>query len=242
MTIDSAARRDAAAEAERVRQAYARRPTRDERYSWLQPAHEYLMHQRDRAVLAAFRRHGLLALDGVRALEIGCGDGNWMRDLVRWGASPERLTGVDLLPDRLREAARRGPPGSGLALALGHELPFPDGAFDLVIQSTVFTSILDAGLRARVATEMLRVLQPRGHVLWYDFHVNNPGNPDVRAVGRTELRSLFPGCDVDARRVTLAPPLARRIAGWSWLACRLLEAVPLLRTHSLAIISRRAGP
>ncbi|HYC33667.1 MAG TPA: class I SAM-dependent methyltransferase [Gemmatimonadales bacterium] len=242
MTTDSAARRDAAAETERVRRAYARRPARDERYSWLQPAHQYLMQQRDRAVLAALRRHGLLALEGLRVLEIGCGDGNWLRDLVRWGASPERLAGVDLLRDRLREAARKGPPGSGLALALGNELPFSDATFDLVIQSTVFTSILDGGLRARVAVEMLRVLRPGGHVLWYDFHVNNPRNPDVRAVGRAELRALFPGCDVDARRVTLAPPLARRIAGWSWLACRLLEAVPLLRTHSLAVISRRVRP
>ena len=240
MTIDSAARRSAAAETERVRDAYARRPARDARYSWFQPAHLYLMQRRDRAVLDALRRHGLADLEGLRVLEIGCGDANWLRDLVRWGASPERLTGVDLLPDRLREAARRGPPGSGLARALGDELPFAAGTFDLVVQSTVFTSILDPAVRARVAAELLRVLRPAGHLVWYDFHVNNPRNPDVRAVGRAELRALFPGCEVDARRVTLAPPIARRVAGWSWLACRLLEAVPLLRTHSLAVISRRA--
>ena len=166
---------------------------------------------------------------------------NWLRDLVRWGASPERLTGVDLLRDRLREAARRGPPGSGLALALGNELPFADGTFDLVIQSTVFTSILDPALRARVSAEMVRVLRPGGRVFWYDFHVNNPANPDVKAVTHAELRALFPGCAVDARRVTLAPPIARRVAGWSWLACRLLEAVPLLRTHSLAVIGKGSG-
>lgn len=241
MTIDSAERREAAAEAERVRDAYARRPTRDPRYSWFEPAHLYLMQRRDRAVLAALRRHGLAELESLRVLEIGCGDANWLRDLVRWGASPARLTGVDLLRDRLHDAARRGPPGSGLAQALGHELPFADGAFDLVIQSTVFTSILDPALRARVAGEMLRVLRPGGRVLWYDFHVNNPRNPDVRAVRPAELRGLFPGCAVDARRVTLAPPLARRLAGWSWLACRLLESLPPLRSHSLAVITR-PGP
>ena len=241
MTSDSTARQVTAAETERVRAAYARRPARDARYSWFLPGHLYLMQQRDRAVLDALARHGLADLEGMRVLEIGCGDGNWLRDLVRWGATPERLVGVDLLADRLREAVRRGPPGSGFAQVLGGELPFRAGSFDLVIQSTVFTSILDPAVRAAVAGEMLRVLRPGGRVLWYDFHVNNPANPDVRAVSHAEIRGLFPGCAVDARRVTLAPPVARRLAGWSWLACRALELLPFLRTHSLAVITKAAS-
>ncbi len=238
MAMDSAARPGAAPETDRVRAAYARRPQRDGRYSWFLPGHLYLMQQRDRAVLAALERHGLADLEELRVLEIGCGDANWLRDLVRWGASPERLAGVDLLPDRLREAVRRGPPGSGFVRAFGGALPFPSETFDLAIQSTVFTSILDPGIRTGVAAEMLRVLRPGGRIVWYDFHVNNPANPDVRAVGHAEIRRLFPGCAVDARRVTLAPPIARRLAGWSWLVCRLLETLPFLRTHSLAVITK----
>jgi two-component system OmpR family response regulator len=52
------------------------------------------------------------------------------------------------------------------------------------------------------------------------------------------VRALFPQALVDARRITLAPPLAR-------LACRahpslytLLNALPLLRTHVLAWIGK----
>jgi hypothetical protein len=35
---------------------------------------------------------------------------------------------------------------------------------------------------------MLRILKPEGMVLWYDYHMNNPGNPDVR--GGKELEKI----------------------------------------------------
>jgi len=225
-------------EVERVRAAYARRPpaSEDPRYSWLQAGHLFLMQERERAVLRAFVRHGL-NLAELRILEVGCGNANWLRDLLRWGGSPERLFGVDLLFARLREGRRRGPPGAGLACASAEALPFASRTFDLVLQSTVFTSVLDQPTRGRMAAEMLRVVRPGGRVLWYDYHVNNPSNPDVRGVTRGEIARLFPGCRIDLERVTLAPPIARRLARFSWLLCTLLEYLPLLRTHYLAVIS-----
>ena len=35
-------------------------------------------------------------------------------------------------------------------------------------------------MKQAVAEEMLRVLKPQGLILWYDYHVNNPWNKDVR--------------------------------------------------------------
>jgi len=108
----------------------------------------------------------------------------------------------------------------------------------MVIQSTVFTSILEAGMKQQIASEMLRVLKPEGFILWYDFLVNNPRNPDVRGVPRMEIQSLFPGCDVRLKRITLAPPLTRRVAPYSWLVCYLLSKVPFLCTHYLGVIRK----
>jgi len=34
----------------------------------------------------------------------------------------------------------------------------------------------------KIASEMLRVLKVDGITVWYDFHMNNPQNPDVRGV------------------------------------------------------------
>ena len=108
----------------------------------------------------------------------------------------------------------------------------------MVLQFTVFTSILDSAVRRQVAGEMMRVVRPAGAILWYDFCVGNPRNPDVRAVTVSEVRELFPGWSVNLRRVTLAPPLTRLLAPVLPGLCGLLNLVPLLRTHRLGVIRK----
>jgi hypothetical protein len=107
-----------------------------------------------------------------------------------------------------------------------------------VLQFTVFTSVLDPALRQRIAGEMWRVLRPGGVVLWYDFRYAG-SNPAVRPIHPREVRALFPQAELAAQRVTLAPPLARRMANWSWLLCELVAALPWLRTHDLILIRKR---
>ncbi|MDI6792500.1 MAG: hypothetical protein QME81_06490 [bacterium] len=46
-------------------------------------------------------------------------------------------------------------------------------------------------MRQRIASEMLRVLKPDG-ILWYDFHMDNPKNTDVKGVKKKEVKQLFP--------------------------------------------------
>jgi hypothetical protein len=75
-------------------------------------------------------------------------------------------------------------------------------------------------------------------VLWYDFTYNNPRNPDVRGMPLARIQALFPHARIDARRVTLAPPLSRRAARLHPGLCRMLSALPLLRTHLLCWIGK----
>lgn len=227
-----------AADAAHVRAMYAQRQADDPRYSCFSPGHLYMIHERERRVLALLRRCGAAALSGKRILEIGCGSGSGIRDVIRWGARPEDVTGVDLLQDRIEAARRLCPSDVRLHCANAAQLPFRRGSFDLVFQSTVFSSLLDPRLRRQVAAEMTRVLEPGGLIVWYDFHVDNPWNPDVRGVRRRELRELFPGCTLEVHRLTLAPPLLRRLARHSWIACDVLSAFPWLCTHHLAGIRR----
>jgi len=144
--------------------------------------------------------------------------------------------GVDLLTDRV-EAARRIEPCLDVRQADASALPFEEASFDLVCQLTVFTSILDDGMRRAVAREMVRVLRPGGVVVSYDFRVTRDRR-NTRPLRAAELIALFPGFTVDARRVTLIPPLARALAGRSWMLCELLEAIPLLRTHELVLLRK----
>ena len=82
-----------------------------------------------------------------------------------------------------------------------------------------------------------RWLRPGGAVLWYDFTVNNPRNPDVRGVPLPRVRNLFPQGRPRHRRLTLAPPLARAVTRIH-PGLYPVHALPVLRTHVLAWIDK----
>lgn len=228
-----------AVEEARIRQAYAQREQNlsDRRASWTHPGHAYASQERERRVLAALRRLGV-RLAEARVLEVGCGTGAWIREFVKWGVPPEQVWAVDLLPDSLDRARRLSAAGVNLRCCSAASLPFDDSSFDLVLQATMFSSILDPTVRRLVAAEMLRVASQNGVILWYDFHVNNPWNASVRGIGRAELRELFPGCQIELHPITLLPPLARRIAPWSHALWLFLTSMPWLCTHYLGVIRR----
>jgi SAM-dependent methyltransferase len=228
----------ASAEEARIRAAYARRGGAW-RYDWGNPAYVFTMYDLERRMLAALRRAGLWPLGTKRILDVGCGTGYWLQRLISWGAASQYAAGIDLLRDRVRRAARLCPRQIGLSCGSALALPFRSASFDLELQFMVFSSILDADLRRCVADEMVRVLTGDGAILWYDFCVPNPRNPDIRPIGLAEVRRLFPGCSVELNRVTLALPVTRLVAPVSWALCALLNLVPLLRTHYLGVIRKR---
>ncbi len=93
-------------------------------------------------------------------------------------------------------------------------------------------------MKRQIASEMLRVVKRDGLILWYDFHVNNPRNPDVRGIKKREIYQLFPGCRIELQRTTLVPPLVRLLAARSWLVCYRLGRIPWLCTHYLGVIQK----
>ncbi len=198
----------------------------------------FIYQSRERRVLELLHRNFGPDLRSLRILDVGCGTGCWLREFIKWGVFPKNLAGVDLLEDSVAEARERCPVGVRIDCGSAARLSFEDGAFDLVMQAVVFTSILDGSLKRQVAREILRVLRPGGALLWYDFTINNPRNPDVAGVKKNEIRALFPNCRVDLECTTLAPPLARALAPYSWLACYLLEKAPFLCTHYLGLIHK----
>jgi len=230
--------RTAEVEESRIRTAYARRQNQA-MYSWFLPSTLFIVQERERRLLALLKQHGIEELGTKKILEIGCGSGYWLRAFIQWGARPQNIFGVDLIPDRVDEARMLCPAAVDVRLESGAQLRFADATFDLVLQSTVFTSILDPHLKQKVAHEMLRVVKNDGLILWYDFHVNNPSNPDVRGVTKGEITQLFSGCRIELERITLAPPICRLLAPYTWLGCYLLERIPWLCTHYLGVIKKQ---
>ncbi len=220
-----------------VAERYARRDVGD-RYSILRPDVWQSVQERQRAMLGLFAREGLTDLSTLRLLEVGCGAGGNLLELLRLGFAPAHLSGIELLPARFAMARQVLPTALNLIEGDALQADVASASLDIVFVSTVFSSLLDDVFQQRLAAAMWHWLKPGGAVLWYDFTLNNPRNPDVRGVPLARVRALFPQGRVKAQRVTLAPPVAR-------LVCRLhpplytvFNTLPLLRSHVLAWVSK----
>jgi len=225
-------------EPQAVVERYARRAPADGRYSLLRPEVWQTVQERQRALLRLFQRQGLTDLAALRLLEVGSGSGGNLLELLRMGLRPEHLSGVELLPERLAQSRLWLPAGVALHGGDALALDLPDASQDIVFQAVVFSSLLDDGFQARLAARMWDWVRPGGGVLWYDFVYDNPNNPDVRGVPLARVRELFPQGRVSAQRVTLAPPIARRVAALHPGLYTVFNLIPWLRTHVLAWIAK----
>lgn len=223
-----------------IAERYARRAASvgADRYSLLRPEVWQMLQERQRALLRVLAARPGQPADW-RLTEVGCGAGGNLLELLRLGLMPEHLTGIELLPERFEAAQRVLPPTVNLSLGDAALASLAPTSQDLLLQSTVFSSILDDDVQQSLAAAMWRWLKPGGAVLWYDFIVDNPRNRDVRGVPLARVRRLFPQGRLQSQRLTLAPPLAR-------LVCRHLppsaytvfNSIPWLRTHVLAVIEK----
>jgi len=208
------------------------------------PADRYSIHRNDvflgmqhvdRVTLDALKDAGIADFAHVRLLEVGCGSGGNLLRFLRWGFAPENLVGNELLNDRAAQARDLLPTKTTILVGDARELP-ADG-FDIVYQSTVLSSILDDDFQVELAAKMWQLTRPGGLLLSYDFVFNNPSNKDVRKVTLDRLRRLFPEGQLTSRRVTLAPPIARRVSRLR-SAYAVLNAIPQLRTHAICVIRK----
>jgi ubiquinone/menaquinone biosynthesis C-methylase UbiE len=205
--------------------------------AWAADRDGHIFAERWREMDRLLTARGMVPLGNRRVLEVGCGAGGVLASLRSLGAVPDRLFGVDLVPERI-ELARARYPFLQVSCGNAEQMEFPDASFDLVLCFTVFSSILSENCRRAVAREVLRVLAPGGAVLWYDMRMNNPRNRNVRGLGRRDIQRLFEGCRIDLSAITLLPPLARRIDAVLPALYPLLAKLAPLRTHYLGLITR----
>ncbi len=225
------------AEADAVAERYARR-TDAGRYSLLRPEVMHAVQERQRALRDLLMQAGRHDLSALHLLEVGCGAGGNLLELLRLGFAPAGLSGIELLPERLAMARAVLPEAVQLHGGDALQAEVAAQSLDIVFVSTVFSSLLDDGYQQRLADAMWSWLKPGGAVLCYDFIVDNPRNPDVRGVPLRRLRALFPHGRLTHRRVTLAPPLARALARVHPGLLPVANSLPWLRTHVLAWVAR----
>jgi len=151
---------------------------------------------------------------GERVLDVGCGSGVVTRDMARRIGPAGRAVGIDPSPQFL-VVARELAEGAGLRGRVEFlegsalSLPFPDGAFDVVVAVTVL-SHTPGGESA--IPEMARVVRPGGRVGVFDL------DTDMTSVTHRD-RAL-------TRRIVAAASDATAVDGW------LARRLPLLFGHA----------
>lgn len=226
-------------EAARIREFYENRdqatvPT----WSPIDPATMYHRFLMDLALVDGLNA-ACIDLASVSVLDVGCGNGLALRNLVELGADPARLAGVELVPGRVARA-RELSPHIRFEVADATDLPFPDDSFDVVMQQSALCNVLDPGARRAFAGEMLRVLRPGGHVLWYDVFDHQEGD-QIRGVSRDEVLELLPGCTVVFERELFHRRTEQLLARGSLDAALVLERrVPRAKRAALFAVLRAA--
>ncbi|HEV2519923.1 MAG TPA: class I SAM-dependent methyltransferase [Thermoplasmata archaeon] len=124
-------------------------------------------------------------------LDIGCGPGD-LTVLAAHHYSGSRVVGIDITPAMLRRArSRRLPDADGRRLDWGEasafRLPFPSGAFDLVMSAFVIRNLPRL---PDAFAELRRVVAPGGTLL--TLEITEPSSPRFRALFHAYFDSFVP--------------------------------------------------
>lgn len=157
---------------------------------------------------------------GQRALDLGCGNGDFTAVLAQSGA---RAVGCDVARAAVERARARHPELDFRLAPIDGALPFADNSFELAWASEVIEHVADT---ARWLSEVRRVLVPRGRLL-----ITTPSHGRLRVAAAgierfspplgdhlhlytrrslTETLGEFAFGDVEVRAVA-GPPLLRRM-------------------------------
>ncbi len=216
----------------------AARDTDPRLISMFSPDLSQTVQERQRAIAHLFRQLGWLDLKQRRLLEVGCGSGINLLEFLRLGFAPQHLAGVEMRPERLALARRVLPKSIKLHGGDASFLDIAPASLDIVFQATVFSSLPDTEARIRLAETIWPWVKPGGGVLWYDRLINDHRQPEVRGLPMRHIRRLFPEGQLQSRRVTLTPNVARTVCRISPRLYPLLNAIPQLRTHALVWIGK----
>ncbi|HUV85976.1 MAG TPA: class I SAM-dependent methyltransferase [bacterium] len=205
-------------------------------WTLFKPLALFYRYQLELALTRALRREGV-ALEGKRLLEDGCERGNLLRLLVEMGASPGRCVGLDRDIEALRDGRAKTAAAVRFVRGDAAALPFRAGAFDVVFQSLLFSSLPPGEARERAAREIGRVLADGGVFVWYDF-VERAKEGLPRGLELGEVRELFPGWRLATYKFGLRFRWVHFLVNkWRWLA-ETLASLGVARSHYVIIMRR----
>jgi SAM-dependent methyltransferase len=128
---------------------------------------ERLYHKRDILRRRALVREAVGAKAGERILDVGCGPGFYVAELLDEVGTTGSVVGVDVSADMLAIAARRsqGRPNVEFREAPATKLPVDDASFDAALSVQVLEYVADT---SGALAEIHRALKPGGRAVIWD--------------------------------------------------------------------------
>ena len=225
-------------EAQEIISRYNRRSSKDKSsiYNMATPSCCFSSFEKSKYVLKILSDNFGCDFISKKYLEVGCGTGTNLCNLISWGVCPENLQGNDIFLPSLEQAKKRLP--ETVKLKSGNFLDCKYGEkFDVIIFQTVLSSILDPDFQLECMRYAYDLLNNGGIVLLYDFVYDNPKNRDVKGISLKHLMQNLPWSECKFNSVTLAPPLSRRLEKATFLM-KILNAVKIFNTHRIGYLKK----
>jgi SAM-dependent methyltransferase len=137
---------------------------------------------------------------GTQVLDLGCGSGEFLDRAAAQGAE---VTGIDAA-QAMVVLARRRLPGADVRVGPIEQLPWPDGAFDVV---TACNAVQYAADRGAALAEAARVARPGGLVAVTAWAADERCEVEAVSIALEELAAGGPV----AREARLGGPVAREV-------------------------------
>jgi len=171
----------------------------------------------DRANIRALQ-HMDLDRESAKILDVGCGNGIGLIQLLRLGFNPQQMSGIDIDEKRIAEARERLPLAD-FKCTSAESMPYDDGTFDIVMESTMFVLMPSEETAQRIAKEMVRVTRRGGYLMLIDWRYSKPGSDVYKAMNKKRIAELF-GVGtatqfVARERGALVPPVGRALSRYA---------------------------
>jgi ubiquinone/menaquinone biosynthesis C-methylase UbiE/uncharacterized membrane protein YbhN (UPF0104 family) len=159
-----------------LHRSVARRPTHADHFDDIDECYDTWIpeHIRDHVVrkkVDVMREHLDRCTPPLRGLDIGCGRGWYLRELL---AAHTTLLGLDTSIRQIAAAREYVPPGVPLVQGTVLALPFAEASFDFAYIINVLHHMPSKAHQGHALAEMARTLRPGGLLFLHEFNVTNP--------------------------------------------------------------------